>query len=195
MHEHLACLYPFDSIDRVNLLEMEQKKCCAVMVKCSCVTMSGKVDCFLNKYQCVQRSCKIFFREDSSKIFSTLISFLFCFVIVYFLHFFVCLFLSFFFSLSLSLTFFEFFCPRKLKNVSPFLFFSRGSSWSFENRKLVMEMYLNVEIWMICEDVCAAWFVIYFFSLLMGSTEIPLLPPSFLKFLFLLRAFNFLIFF
>lgn len=121
--------------------------------------------------------------------------FFFCFVIVYFLHFFVCLFLSFFFSLSLSLTFFEFFYPRKLKNVSPFLFFSRGSSWSFENRKLVMEMYLNVEIWMICEDVCAAWFVIYFFSLLMGSTEIPLLPPSFLKFLFLLRAFNFLIFF
>ena len=115
MHEHLACLYPFDSIDRVNLLEMEQKKCCAVMVKCSCVTMSGKVDCFLNKYQCVQRSCKIFFREDSSKIFSTPISFLFCFVIVYFLHFFVCLFLSFFFSLSLS--------------PSPFLSFSVHESW------------------------------------------------------------------
>lgn len=102
MHEHLACLYPFDSIDRVNLLEMEQKKCCAVMVKCSCVTMSGKVDCFLNKYQCVQRSCKIFFREDSSKIFSTPISFFFLFRYRVFFTFF-CLSLPFFLFFSLSL--------------------------------------------------------------------------------------------
>lgn len=100
MHEHLACLYPFDSIDRVNLLEIEQKKCCAVMVKCSCVTMSGKVDCFLNKYQCVQRSCKIFFRKDSSKYSRPRFrSFLLCIFYIFYLS------LSFFLFFFLSLPF------------------------------------------------------------------------------------------